>query len=344
MILDASSLVRGCLKIYQCLTCLRLLCRRNVRREEVISELSRLPGVSRRLAALLFDEHLVEGQDDLRRRLGGPTIPTAIRTFPLQVGFPSDSKGHRFVSSSPRCSANPSIGEEIAPVYRVEPDLVKYFPTAEARARIVHSEAFSAPVDTVEFDEWQQQLLGVQSTLRCMHDVVPILKKQAKSETRFTEHVDATSGTWADNAVPVPVVSLGGGIFNKHGKVNPLKVLISLLPGWLESENMPLAIEKGLQSVGEGVGDREMAWIQGQWDHLGKLYQEIKQELKHNIISELIRQHLVEEVLSNTCTNVSCAAGRLPWRPETYRLVNHRHCQIACVHYRLSWDTSSSGL
>ncbi|KAL8428163.1 hypothetical protein Efla_005506 [Eimeria flavescens] len=278
---------------------------RGLLRESALEDLSRLPGVSKKTAALLFDELCVDTPQALRERLTSlPFATSSSRSSKRE----EESRGAQQQADAASAAA-------------ADATLSSLFPSRLSRACILHADAFGASMGAPEFDEWQQQLLLLQAALRDEEGLAPLL---AEDE----HHADRkTSCCYTAAFRAVPVLSLGGGIFRSSAeKVKPLSVLVSLLPAWTEEEqdsDLPAALERAVCSGGSSAGEEESRWMQQQWQRLTEAFKAAKQQLHRSTLNGLIRQGLIEEVLEeNRQRGQAHAAGRLPWRRETLRLLS----------------------
>lgn len=283
------------------------LLRRSVVREGALGDLSRLPGVSRRTAALLFDNFFVDSAQALRGLLAHAQRSETSRgpDFDSRVSLPSRVAD----------VAEPS---EVSPTPDVA-GIAELFPTVLSRACIIHADAFGAAMDATEFDEWQQQLLLVLRCLRDTHELTPSLPLDFPADKG-----NACSRPFAPPEFQaLPVTSLGGGIFHgENTKLTPLSLQVSLLPGWTEENVLPPALDHLVCCGGHGARPDQINWVQRQWDKVSEAYKMMRQKLHCSVVDALKQRGLVTEIIcDNARTNTTHAAGRLPWRQETYRLV-----------------------
>ncbi|KAL8270745.1 hypothetical protein Esti_005347 [Eimeria stiedai] len=274
---------------------------RNVMREGAVQDLSRLPGVTKKSAAVLFDEFCIDTPEALRERLTSLEAPTDAKEKP--------SSGRE--GNGAACLHAPAKGDDAAA-------LKQLFPTALSRKCVLHADAFAAPMDAAEFDEWQQQLLLVQDVLRREETFSPLLEdKEAAPDQQGILGLTSCRGA--------PVLSLGGGLFrNSNQKLAPLCLQVSLLPLWTQEEGEPLpaALEHAVCSEGKEAGLAEKLWVQKQWNLVTLAYRRIRMHLQHSLVQALQQRDLVSEVIQeNPKAGITHAAGRLPWRRETYRLL-----------------------
>ncbi|CDI74177.1 hypothetical protein, conserved [Eimeria praecox] len=278
---------------------------RNAMREGAIHDLSRLPGVSRRTAGVLFDDCLIDNaqalRDDLAALAPGASLPSA-------------AASHRAAQSKQWAEPSETLDQQDK-----TSRLLKLFPTALSRACIVHADSFGAPMNAAEFDEWQQQLLLVQQSLREMPTLSPPLALGLPE----LEEGRSLAASSPEGLRALPVVSLGGGIF--HGgnrKLTSLSLQVSLLPNWTEEEGLlPPTLERAVCNGGEGAGPGELRWVQEQWERVSQAFGRLRMQLHRSVVEALQQRHLVSEVFcENSRTKTTHAAGRLPWHQETYRL------------------------
>ncbi|KAL8455014.1 hypothetical protein Emag_001141 [Eimeria magna] len=274
---------------------------RSAMRESAVHDLSRLPGVTRKRAAVLFDELCIDTPEALRERLAS-------------------------LEASSDLEENPGSGREEqgadclhAPAKRgVAAALERLFPTALSRKCVLHADAFAAPMGATEFDEWQQQLLLVQDALRQEETFSPLLE-----DREGAANYQGVVGLGSYKAAPV--LSLGGGLFrNSNHKLAPLCLQVSLLPLWTqeEGEPLPVALEQAVCSGGKGAGSAEKLWVQRQWGLVTRAYRRTRMHLQRSLVHALQQRDLVSEIIQeNPKTGTTHAAGRLPWRKETYRLL-----------------------
>lgn len=276
-------------------------------REGAIQELCRLPGVSRRAAAELFDDHNIDCAQALRNRLAD-----------LQGSSPEGPQN----SSERKAAPTPTTVDDVGcPGILSSSDQVafaKLFPTRLSTACVLHSDSFAAPMDTEEFDEWQQQLLLVQDELRRTNELVPRLPGSRAASSDSTASLGCVG-----NFQAVPVMSLGGGIFCGNGsKLTSLSLQVSLLPSWTEEGDLPATLERAVCSGGEGAGPEENSWLLQQWKQVSLAYRTVRPQLHRKVVEALMRRNLISEIIEeHDRTKPTHAAGRLPWRHETYRLV-----------------------
>ncbi|CDJ49728.1 hypothetical protein, conserved [Eimeria brunetti] len=279
---------------------------RSTMREAALQDLCRLPGVSRRTAAVLFDDYLIDNAQALRDRLSSPTAGAPLPGAAARPSAPSEQW--------------PDSPGTLHPEEKKE-GLLKLFPTALSRACILHADSFGAAMDAAEFDEWQQQLLLVQQSLR----EVPTLSPPLSLDLPETEGGPACPTKASAKLRALPVLSLGGGIFHgRNRKLTALSLQVSLLPSWTEEEGLlPPALERAVCNGGEGAGPREQRWVQQQWEHVSQAFGGLRMQLHRGVVEALQQRHLVQEVFcENSRTKTTHAAGRLPWRQESYRLIS----------------------
>lgn len=297
-------------------------------REGALQDLSRLPGVTKRTAAALFDEHFIDSAQALRDRLAALqyTVTQGPRASPDRWPSPVARLGNDAESS-----AFSPTSDSIT--------LTKLFPTYLSRACVIHADSFGAAMDTAEFDEWQQQLLLVQQNLRELEHLAPPLPLGGSDGQ---QHGAYASQDFSSRTHALPVVSLGGGIFHAiSNKLISLTLQISLLPSWTEEGLLPLAIDQAVCCGGQGAGPEEISWVKRQWDQALQAYRALRQELQSRVVDALKQRNLLTEVIcDNSGTRTTHAAGRLPWRQETYRLVSV-HAYQKCYLYSLGSHTSS---
>ncbi|KAL8429141.1 hypothetical protein ACSSS7_006768 [Eimeria intestinalis] len=274
---------------------------RSAMREGAVQDLSRLPGVTRKIAAVLFDELSIDTPEALKERLA--SLPPS-----TSLGEKPNSGGQVEGASCLPASGN---GDDAAALSRL-------FPTALSRKWVLHADAFAASMDASEFDEWQQQLLLVQDALRREETFMPLLEgKEAASNHQ--------GGVAVSSYRAAPVLSLGGGLFkNSNHKLAPLSLQVSLLPLWTQEEGEPLpaALDQAVCSGGKEAGPAEKLWVQKQWELVTRAYRRTRVHLLRRLVHALQQRYLVSEIIQeNPKTGVTHAAGRLPWRRETYRLL-----------------------
>lgn len=282
-------------------------------REAGIHDLTRLPGVSRRTAAILFDDYLIDNAQVLRDRIAA-----------LQPAVP--------LTSAAACPGAPVKQWAEHPEALRQQDkkdgLLKLFPTALSRACIMHADSFGATMDATEFDEWQQQLLLVQQRLREVAALSPFLPLDIPKTPEGLEWPKSRP----EGFRTLPVLSLGGGIFHgSNRKLTSLSLQVSLLPSWAEEEGLlPPTLERAVCTGGEGTGPRELSWVQQQWERVSKAFTRLRMQLHRSVVEALQQLHLLSEVFcENSRTKTTHAAGRLPWHQESYRLV--RLCYLKCA-------------
>ncbi|KAL8453050.1 hypothetical protein Emed_001106 [Eimeria media] len=275
---------------------------RSAMREGAVQDLSRLPGVTRKSAAVLFDELCIDTPEALRERLASLEVPTNLKENTRSSGREGNGAA---------CMHASAKGDEAAALTRL-------FPTALSRKCVLHADAFAAPMDASEFDEWQQQLLLVQDALRQEETLSPLLKDtEAAADQQGLVGLNTYKAT--------PVLSLGGGIFkNSNQKLAPLCLQVSLLPLWSQEEGEPLpaALEQAVCSGGKEAGSAEKSWVERQWELVTRAYRRTRMQLQRSLVHALQQRNLVSEIIQeNPKTGITHAAGRLPWRRETYRLL-----------------------
>lgn len=275
-------------------------------REGALQDLCRLPGISRRTAAVLFDDYLIDNSQALRDHLAALVPGASINTAAARAGAPSEQWSEH---TEPLQHQDKVAG------------LLKLFPTALSRACIMHADSFGAAMDAAEFDEWQQQLLLVQQSLREAPALSPPLALDLpEMNNGFSRPTSRLEGLRA-----LPVLSLGGGIFHgRNRKLASLSLQVSLLPSWTEEEGLlPPTLERAVCTGGEGAGPHELRWVQQQWERVSQAFCRLRMELHRSVVQALQQRHLVSEVFcENSRTKTTHAAGRLPWHQESYRLVS----------------------
>ncbi|OEH76305.1 hypothetical protein cyc_06735 [Cyclospora cayetanensis] len=278
---------------------------RSILRDGAVQDLSRLPGVTRRTAATLFEDYFIDSSQALRERLSA--LNSGMEQLP----------GNSQDSWAPPASVMRNGTKFRGLPSEADNRLAKLFPTDLSRACIMHSDSFSAPMETAEFDEWQQQLLLVQQDLRGSKDLTPSVPLDLP---------DTFHGAAQDfpSKLPAwPVVSLGGGIFRgSNCKLISLALQVSLLPSWTEEGLLPPSLDHAICCGGRGAKPEEIAWVQRQWGHVSQAYRTIRRQLHSSAVDALKQRNLISKVFSETSrTKTTHAAGQLPWRQETYRLM-----------------------
>ncbi|CDJ33642.1 uncharacterized protein EMH_0016860 [Eimeria mitis] len=242
---------------------------RSAMREGALHDLTRLPGVSRRTAAILFDEYLIDSAQALRDHLAS-LAPGA--SLPSTVDHPT-APSEQWAEPAEALQQQDKAAA-----------LLKLFPTALSRACVLHADSFGASMDAVEFDEWQQQLLLVQESLREAPAMSPPLVLDLPETASRSEGLRA-----------LPVLSLGGGIF--HGgnrKLTALSLQVSLLPSWTEEEGLlPPTLERAISNGGEGAGPRELRWVQQQWERVSQVFSRLRMQLHRSVVEALQQRHLI---------------------------------------------------
>lgn len=277
-------------------------------REQAVQDLSRLPGVTKRTAVELFDEYFIDSPQALRDRLASLRCTSTAEAGTIPNG-----------ETSPVPTGSDESWSLVATPTADGAALAKLFPTELSRACVIHSDAFSAPVSTAEFDEWQQQFLLVQESLREAKDLVPELPLPGADDPEAT----LASQDFPTKFHAFPVISLGGGIFcGANNKLTSLSLQLSFLPSWTEEGHLPPTLDHAVCCGGQGAGPEENKWLMKQWEHVSLAYRTLRHQLHRSVVEALRQRNLLAEVISdNMRTKTTHAASRLPWRQETYRLV-----------------------